>query len=608
MERLTALSPTRALELCRRVLESEAGKSARLRLVAVRTLAHWIEEREARALLLRLMTSAEVAGARGNDLDPWVRISAALALASSSSVEAMQALGAALRHEGPAATAALEALVAHPPTELGPLLEARGSATATLVVALESLGDERAFPFLRKLVRNDRLAVRARAAIALTRLGNFETVELARYWLKRERDPELVQAAAWILALSQTRDAPRAVAGLLEKASSLAPGLELALAFPHPELVPALERRLRDCREQCDRVLTALARAGGGSAIRALARYLAHPELGQAAAYALALSADRAALDELERALTAPPLRALAARALVVRSVALDEQPSGLSEALETLLRSAVPDQRAAGAWGLGTLDRSRALALMKSPDPVLVRAAARALAGREESAEAAERWERETDAVTRAALGVALTTPRGMDRVSTPTLITRIAQGDPLAPLIARALAARDSTELRPRISALLASGDPLVRAHTAFGLGESRHPGALGLLDHAYQFEADPEVRRAIVRGLASRPESARLRTLRLARDLDADRAVRNLAHLALSGAKLALWERGPGTVWISVDTSRAEPEPLAALALVTTPSGLAVPGVTDPGGTVVMTGFGRGLLDWRLSVLGR
>jgi HEAT repeat protein len=589
-------------------LESEAGKSARLRLVAVRTLAHWVEEREARALLLLLMTSGDAAGGRGSELDAWVRVSAALALAASRSPEAIRALGAALRHEGPAASAALEGLVAHPPAELGPLLQARGSATVTLVHALETLGDQRAFPYLRQLVRSDRLAVRARAAIALTRLGNFETVELARYWLDRGRAPELVHAAVWILALGQTHDAPRAVAALLGARRSFAQGLELALAFPHPALVPALEQKLRDCGEDCERVLTALGRAGGPVATGVLARHLAHPELGPAAAYALALCPEGTALHELERALSDPERRALAARALVVRSVALDQQPSGLADALEELLKAAHPDQRAAGAWGLGTLDSTRALGLLESPDPAVVRAAARALVGTERSAEAAARWEREPDPVTRAALGVALSTPAGMDRVSTITLITRIAQGDPLAPLLARAIAARDSAELRPRVSALLVSGDPLVRAHTAFGLGQSHHPGAIALLDRAYQFEANPEVRRAVVRALASRSEPARVRTLRLAGDLDGDPGVRNLAYLALSGAKLALWERGPGTVWVNVATSPAEPEQLSALALVTTPSGLAVPGVTDPGGTVVMTGFGRGMVDWRVAVVGR
>jgi hypothetical protein len=100
---------------------------------------------------------------------------------------------------------------------------------------------------------------------------------------------------------------------------------------------------------------------------------------------------------------------------------------------------------------------------------------------------------------VTRAALGVGLLSWDGADRVPTEKLVARLEQGDPLAPLLARALAARDSADLRPVVENLLSSGDPSVRGHTALGLARSRHPGAVALLEEAYRFETDPSVRRA-------------------------------------------------------------------------------------------------------------
>ena len=105
-------------------------------------------------------------------------------------------------------------------------------------------------------------------------------------------------------------------------------------------------------------------------------------------------------------------------------------------------------------------------------------------------------------------------------------------------APLAARALSARDSRSLRPKLLALLASDDALLRSHVALGLGHSSESSALGVLSRAYRFETDAGVRLAIVRALAVRHEPARERTLRLARDLDGSRSVREAAALALAG----------------------------------------------------------------------
>jgi hypothetical protein len=92
-------------------------------------------------------------GARGSEasdgLDARVRESAALALAASQSAEATQALAIALREEGAAAKAARSALQAHPPRDLMPLLEAKGTPSVALARTLGDLGDQRAVKHAR---------------------------------------------------------------------------------------------------------------------------------------------------------------------------------------------------------------------------------------------------------------------------------------------------------------------------------------------------------------------------------------------------------------------------------------------------------------------------
>jgi HEAT repeat protein len=605
IERLGALGNARALELIGRALDTETGKSARLRLTAVRALKRHAADPGARASLVRLMTSGETAGCT-SELDRWVRASAALALAAGDSPAAVNALGQALRHEGPVASAAAEALVAYPPRNLEPLLGARGGATVTLIEALERLGDQRAFTFLRRLVRAGSVPVRARAAVALTRLGDFETIELGRYWLEHEKVGELRRAAAWVLALGHASEAPRAIAELCGNPGTASQCLELALAFPHPDVVPALEERLGVCTDECEALLTAIGRAGGTRGARALAARLGHVRLGRSAAYALALAPGTAARAALARALLDPSLRTLAARAAVIRRIELGERVAGLDDTLASLLVATDPDQRAAGSWGTGTLHPERIRQLIASPDPAMVRAAARALVASDDAVRAAERWTREPDPMTRAAFGVGLLSWGGADRVPTDKLLARLQQSDPLAPLIARALAARDSADLRPVVEGLLASGDPSVRGHTALGLERSRHPGAIALLDRAYQFETDPGVRRAVVRALSGRAEPARWRTLELAAALDPDPDTRAAARWALAGHRLVVRETGPGTLWLDVAAGAGEREPIRSVAMVTTATGLAVPAVTDPGGLLVLSGLARGPVGIRLVAL--
>jgi len=179
-------------------------------------------------------------------------------------------------------------------------------------------------------------------------------------------------------------------------------------------------------------------------------------------------------------------------------------------------------------------------------------------------------------------------------------------------APLAARALASRDSPTLRPKILNLLASDDALVRSHVALGLGQSEQSSALGVLERAYRFETNDDVRLAIVRALGARREPARKRALGLARALDGSRAVRAAAALALAGAAPASRPSGTQSAWFDFTASaNSSSDPAGAgtaRALVITASGLAVPAFADPDGVLLLPALPAGPLSWRLAAPAR
>lgn len=607
IERLGALGSPRALDMLVTLLGSDRiTLDSRDLLVAVRALAPYAAVPEARQALVRLMgrSLAHDAG-RADPLLNWVRRSAAAALAASQTRPALEALGEALRQNGPAADAALAGLLAHPPRDLSPVLQARGMPTVTLVRALARLGDQRAFGVLRSIVRRAAPRVRAEAAVALTELGDLETVQLAHYWLAHKVPTAERIAAARILARTHAPGAGAALSSLLASTATESVGLELALHAPHPELVNRLAALLGHADENdVPRILAAIGRAGGARAARVLARALAQPKRAAAAAYVLALAPGRAARDVIQRALKVPATRRDAARAGVMRHVALGDAPNGLEDALERLLASRQAADRAAGAWGEAVLDATRCAELLGSHDAQLVRAAARAALDARSARIAADRLTTEKDPTTRNALAIALEYRAAQNRVPTARLLELIDDGGAAMPLAAQAIAARDDTTLRPRIASLLSSGDPLVRAATALGLGASTQPSAVGLLENAYRFEPNANVRRAIVVALSH--SDRRSRTLRLAADLDGSAEVREPARRALAGETLVARTGGSSTFWMSLveNAPKAGHARRALSVVLMTPGGLALPLVADPDGLVTVAGFGRGPVRLRLA----
>jgi len=214
----------------------------------------------------------------------------------------------------------------------------------------------------------------------------------------------------------------------------------------------------------------------------------------------------------------------------------------------------------------------------------------------------AASRLAVEPDPALRTALALSLVHADAADRVPTRVLTELFELHGAAAHLAAFALAARDGEAERPRLRELLASGDPLLRAHVALGLVRSRESSSVGLLDDAYRFESDPLVRRAIVTTLARRSEPGRERTLRLASDLDPDDATRTAARRALTREPAPAAPTETSTAWIRLDPS-ASAAPDAAAVIVTS-NGLALPLYPDPDGNVTLAGLPGGPLGVTLA----
>lgn len=604
-ERLGAVGTAAATELLAKSLEpGGAAKGFEDRLTVVRALARFASEPGPRQALARAMASA-TSGRADDAGETLVRDTAALALARSGHKDALEILGKALRQEGPIAASAARAVVAHPPLSLEPIVSARGAPTRTLVDALEALGDQRAFTTLRSWVKHGSSDLKGRAALALTRLGDFETVELARLWLsKHKKDTPLVVAATHILVVARAPEAGRALAALLENPDAAEAALELLPTARTPELLPVLEKRLAKAdASSAPSLLGVIGRIGTPAAIALLEKQLKAPRHASAAAYALGTCPGDEARDALGRALLAPGTRRQAARASVIREALLGDRVPDLDATLRALIVSGDAADRAAGAWGIASRDPSLARTLLGRADPVVVRAAARAVRDPRTGVVAAERLATEKDPLTQTALAVSLAHESSAAHVPTAVVLELVESGGGAAAVAAKALAARDAEAERPQIERFAKSGDPLIRAHIALGLADSREPSAVGLMREMYRFEQDADVRHAVVTALSARRDRSRLETLKLAADLDGDERVRSAARLALAGARLAALPHGRATLWLTLTESGGS-ERHPPQARIGTQSGVALPVVADPDGHVLVTGLPEGPLSLRLA----
>ncbi|HEY3236125.1 MAG TPA: HEAT repeat domain-containing protein [Polyangiaceae bacterium] len=608
LERLGALGTTRAMIALSQALEpGGAARTARDRLIAARALSGHAELAQAERGLIRLFAgTATASGTRDSPaLVALVGETAAMALAASHRPRALLALARALRYGGHTAFAAANALLAYPPQKLGPVFLIRGRTTASLAQLLNRLADLRSVRGLRELAKRAGPEERALCAKTLSALGDEEPATLARSWLK-QRDPTLRLLALEILAEMKAPDAPRAAAELLSDPVTRGKALHWVALLTHDSLVERISNLIdTSSPEQQPKLLLALAKLGTERAARAIAVHILHPEHAASAAYALATTPGSAAREALSRALSSQKLATLAVRAAVVRQLVLDERVPGTPEAVHKLLGAAGAADRAAAAWALAALDPEQAARLLKSRDRVLVIASARTAWHGDNAIVAAQRLVVENVPELQTALAISLADLAAAQQVPTRSLWALVEQNGVAAPLALRVLAARDGPELRSRIESYLKGDSPVLRTHVVLGLSHSSEPSATGLLADAYRFETSPEVRRAIIRALSCRSETVRQRTLWLALRLDPDPDVRELAQLALRGQRLEPFGQGNSTVWVSrLANSPGNPAELRRAAQVHTPSGLALPVLSDPDGVLVLTGLSEGSISFRLA----
>ena len=591
IRRLAAIGTAQAIDMLIQAMDGPNGSPPlRERLEAVRGLARHGDDDGPRRILVSALRDVSGEG----ELATLVRDTAALSLASFGGPRGADALFALVRQGGAAAASSARALVARPPANVESLFGPRAPFAAPVAVLAAAMGDLRAIPWLRRAVREGDPATRAASLVAMAALGDGQAELVARGWAG-EADPLARVAAARALATVAPSDAEKLVAALLADKATREAGLDLALALPGPELVAPLTAITADASVGIDelrRAITALGRSGGGSALLGLT---GRADVATDAALALALSPGDSARGAIETLLRDAARRKLGVRAAVVRALALGERAAGVREAIAALL----PTDRETATFA------DVALGHREPDDPVLLRddalvpAIARAALARSEASlvRLGPALAAASSPRTRDALGVALLV-RGADApVPTTTLLAWVEEGGALAPLAARAVAARDDDATRSRLDALALSGDAQIRAHVAAGLGASDRPDATGRLATAYAGEVDRAVRRAVVRALAQRAEGARVATLELAATLDPDASIRALARAALAGVTPHDRTRGPLVAWL---TTTGE----AAAVRFELPDGLVAPLVPDADGTLLVPGLPPGISRARVA----
>jgi len=611
-ERLGSIGTAQALDALLKSFEAGgAARSAQDRLIAVRALAGHAAVPAVREFLVRVMVGVGSNPGRSEAIDGMIEAAAALALARTGDENALTALGKVLCQPGHVGETAAQALLAFPPRDLRPVVAGAQTPTRTAVAFFGDLGDPRAIPLLRQSVRSGAGEVRSEAAVSLSRLGDTDTLDLARHWLAHERGVEFRSAAARILLELQQADAGEAVVSLYKEEATRKIALELANHAAVHELAAPLIRDVKSAADdEREALFAALGLAGTPAAASFLGGALGTRETSSVAALALARSPAKEAEATLSRALRDPATRRAAVRASIVRTLALGHSVSGIDHALAALSASSDASDRALFVQAVALSSPSKIPRLLERSTDVELRALSRCALLPGVSRALAQRLATEPNPLARDALAAGLISLASAELVPSDVLLALIEAHGLGAPLSARALAARDSRSLRPKLSGLLASDDALLRSHVALGLGLSSESSALGVLTRAYRFETDANVRLAIVRALSVRREPARERTLRLARDLDGSLSVRQAAALALASATPAPDARGADSLWLELSstkavdaTAKARQAPIRG-ALIVSAGGLAIPAFADPDGVLLLPALPDGPFELRLA----
>jgi hypothetical protein len=593
LERAAALGTPESLDLLVRAAQSLDPGDFELRtgpdgmgpldqralLVVVRGLARWMDReraREALAALLQAQTHALVMrGISSSSRDPagdeadavarvlLARQEAALALATSGNALAMEALVAVGRSGGPGQEPALQALALVPP--VAPLLGGVALTTPGTIALAAEVGDLRSIDAIAGALRASDGGLRAAALAALGVLGDARAIEAARAAV-HDKDARVRIAAGDALVRLGAPDAGAAVEGLVMDDATCREGLRLAQLVAGEGVTKAAAARAAASGDSSLRAgaIAALGRQSSPLAVGALAALAADPSIAGEVAAALARSPSPAATAALEAMSAAPGTRRLAARAYFVRRWTHGSRSARLDALLHGLAASTDARDRAVGSQALAALD------------------------GREH--------------------GRAPKEDPGTVELPTLTLLEQAKSGSVDAPLAAMEFAARADESLGDAVAALLASHDPVLRAHVARGLARSAASDAVGRLADAYAFETDLGVRRALVEALAARTADAaaplRRSSLELAATLDPDRLVRAAARRALDGAPPPARPPHDDVAWLQLAAAPGARLPTGEAAMFVESDGTARPVAFDEDGYAIVPGVAPGEATVRLA----
>lgn len=597
-------------------------------LAVVRGLAQWSERENARSALAAIVSAPgasfrttasaspdpsddDAVGARRIFL---ARQQAALALATSGSPLAIEALVAIARGGGPGQAPALDALGLHPPT--GPFAFGGVALTTPPMVALAiRVGDLRVLDAILGLVRASDPALRAAAISALGVVGDARGVDFARA-AARDPDPQVRVAAAASLVHGVAPDASQVVEALVADDLTVADGLRLANEVQDEGVIRAVAARTLSADGSLRAAAVAsLGRQSSPSAVRALQALASDPSLAGDVAHALARSPSPAALGAIESMGGAPSVRRLAARAYFVRAFVRGQRSRRLDALVLELARSADAADRALATQVRVALGQQMPEAALADPDPRVRRAAAMGVVaawGERGIAMLLGRFAAEPDETTRVVLSIGLIRGDPEARWPMSSLLESMRSGRPDAMPATLALARRADEVAADVLEQALASRDPVIRAHVARGLGLSAAPEAPGRLSEVYAWEADVEVRRAVIDALSVQPSTrsspAVARTLALAAALDPDALVRWTARRALSGAPSAGLDGEAASArevaWIRIAAAPGAVALRDETGLLVRSDGLAVPIVFDDDGYALVPGIPPGEARLRLA----
>jgi len=613
LERAGALGTSDALALLARARDTSVARTdGRTEVAIARGLAMHADDASARAALVAIVEPPTAARAAHEDegRDPEraarlevARMIAALALAQSGDTAKLEKLALIARGTGSGAAAAEMALIAFP-TSFG---TASGRLTPRTMQLLARTGDRRMAGALLDVARGGDGESRAAAIESLAELGDARVLEVARA-VKSEDDARVRIAAATAFVELGAPEAAGAVEQLLADDTTAGRGLLLAEGAHGPGLVRALAAQASVTTDLAVRAeaIAALGRDPSGEGIEALLVLARDGAVRADAMGAIARSPSSAAMPAIEKLAAEPSSQRAAVRAYVVRASSRGETSGALERVTAGLARSKDGRDRALGAFARIVLREDAPAGWLEDADPQVRRAAAMAAPATHATWTAETRdallalRAREEDPATRAVLAVALADGHAEHAIgSTRSLLACARAGGADAAVCTLAFAQRAGADDQLQLEQLVASRDPIVRAHAARGLALSQDPTRTGRLAAAYAYEVAPLVRRAIVAGLANCPRTApsAVDTLAFAARLDPDATVRWLASRILANEPVDAPSTVTDVAWLRLVEAAGSPPPAGTTGALLRADGLAVPVVFDADGDALVPGTPAG-----------